>query len=118
MVVTTMDTITSLLAGCAIFGILGNLAHEMQIENVAEVVKIGPRLAFIAIPEAMTKFAVLPQVFICKEINNCPIFTIDRRKIVLINLCYLIVFLLICRLSEMFFFVAPTFGRFHQNVKM
>lgn len=62
-IVTTLDTFTSLLAGCCIFGILGNLAHELGVEDVSKVVKSGAGLAFISYPDAIAKFKTLPQVF-------------------------------------------------------
>lgn len=49
-IVTTLDTFTSLLAGCCIFGILGHLAHELGVEDVASVIKPGAGLAFISYP--------------------------------------------------------------------
>ncbi|XP_057323724.1 sodium-dependent nutrient amino acid transporter 1-like [Microplitis mediator] len=63
MVVTTLDTFTSLIAGITIFGILGNLAHELGIEDISTVVKGGTGLAFISYPDAIAKFTVLPQLF-------------------------------------------------------
>ncbi|KAH0540477.1 sodium-dependent nutrient amino acid transporter 1-like [Cotesia glomerata] len=63
MVVTTLDTFTSLLAGITIFGILGNLAHELGVEDISSVVKGGTGLAFISYPDAIAKFTVLPQLF-------------------------------------------------------
>lgn len=62
-IVTTIDTFTSLLAGCCIFGILGHLAHEIGVEDVSHVVKGGAGLAFISYPDAIAKFKQLPQVF-------------------------------------------------------
>ena len=61
-IVTSLDTFTSLLAGCCIFGILGHLAHELNVE-VKDVVKDGAGLAFISYPEAIAKFKALPQLF-------------------------------------------------------
>lgn len=61
-IVTTLDTFTSLLAGCTIFGILGHLAHEIGTDDIATVVKGGTGLAFISYPEAIAKFTFLPQV--------------------------------------------------------
>ncbi|XP_076756202.1 sodium-dependent nutrient amino acid transporter 1 isoform X2 [Xylocopa sonorina] len=63
MIVTSLDTLTSFMAGCTIFGILGNLAHEMGIEDIDKVVKSGASLAFISYPDAIAKFNVLPQLF-------------------------------------------------------
>ncbi|XP_052132163.1 sodium-dependent nutrient amino acid transporter 1-like, partial [Frankliniella occidentalis] len=62
MIVTSMDTLTSLLAGCTIFGILGNLAYESG-QSVSTVVKGGSGLAFVSYPEAIAKFEVAPQAF-------------------------------------------------------
>jgi len=62
MIITTLDTFTSLLAGCTVFSILGNLSHEMGTD-VADVVKGGPGLAFVSYPDAITKFDAVPQLF-------------------------------------------------------
>ncbi|XP_055532517.1 sodium-dependent nutrient amino acid transporter 1 isoform X2 [Wyeomyia smithii] len=62
-IVTSIDTLTSLLAGCTIFGILGHLAHVVGTDEVGTVVKPGAGLAFISYPEAIAKFDVVPQVF-------------------------------------------------------
>ncbi|XP_076679953.1 sodium-dependent nutrient amino acid transporter 1 isoform X2 [Andrena cerasifolii] len=63
IVVTTLDTFTSLMAGFTIFGILGNLAHELGTEDIGDVVKGGTGLAFVSYPDAIAKFTVLPQLF-------------------------------------------------------
>lgn len=62
-IITTLDTFTSLLAGCCIFGIIGHLAHELGVEDISLVVKNGPGLAFISYPDAISKFKTLPQIF-------------------------------------------------------
>ncbi|XP_066159041.1 sodium-dependent nutrient amino acid transporter 1-like isoform X4 [Euwallacea fornicatus] len=63
MVVTTLDTGTSLLAGTIIFGILGNLASKMKVD-VSEVIKSGGTgLAFISYPEAIARFEAVPWLF-------------------------------------------------------
>lgn len=62
MIVTTLDTFTSLLAGSTIFAILGNLAHEMGIDDITNVVAGGPGLAFVSYPEAIARFDAVPQV--------------------------------------------------------
>ncbi|XP_073945336.1 sodium-dependent nutrient amino acid transporter 1-like isoform X2 [Choristoneura fumiferana] len=62
MIVTTLDTFTSLLSGITIFGILGNLGYVLQ-KPVAEVVGSGGSgLAFISYPDAIAK-TPLPQLF-------------------------------------------------------
>ncbi|XP_073829599.1 sodium-dependent nutrient amino acid transporter 1-like [Musca autumnalis] len=63
MIVTSLDTVTSLLAGITIFGILGNLAHNLNISDIKEVVQSGTALAFISYPDAIAKFQAVPQVF-------------------------------------------------------
>ncbi|XP_054009977.1 sodium-dependent nutrient amino acid transporter 1-like isoform X1 [Hylaeus anthracinus] len=63
MIVTSLDTVTSFIAGCTIFGILGNLAHEMGIADIDKVVKSGVGLAFVSYPDAIAKFTFLPQLF-------------------------------------------------------
>lgn len=62
-IVTTLDTFTSLLSGCTIFGIIGHLAHEVGVQDVSLIVKGGPGLAFISYPEAISKFKNLPQLY-------------------------------------------------------
>ncbi|KAJ8939841.1 hypothetical protein NQ314_010970 [Rhamnusium bicolor] len=64
LVVTTLDTFTSLLSGVTIFGILGNLAHEMGVDP-SEVLSAGggTGLAFISYPDAISKFSFAPWLF-------------------------------------------------------
>ena len=61
MIISGMDTFTSLLGGFTIFSILGNLAYESK-RNVSDVVAGGPGLAFVSYPEAIGKFDYVPQV--------------------------------------------------------
>lgn len=58
-----MDTFTSILAGTTIFAILGNLAHNLGVKDIREVVKSGTGLAFISYPDAIAKFDWMPQLF-------------------------------------------------------
>lgn len=62
MIITSLDTITSLIAGCTIFGILGNLAYELGEDDISKVVKGGAGLAFVSYPDAIAKFNFIPQV--------------------------------------------------------
>lgn len=57
-----LDTFTSLLAGFTIFGILGNLAHELNVEDIRDVTTQGYSLAFVSYPDAISKFTAMPQV--------------------------------------------------------
>ncbi|XP_046382723.1 sodium-dependent nutrient amino acid transporter 1-like [Ischnura elegans] len=63
IIVTTLDTCTSLLAGFTIFSILGNLAYESGMKDIASVVQGGTGLAFISYPDAIAKFDAVPQLF-------------------------------------------------------
>lgn len=62
IIITSLDTVTSMVAGCTIFGILGNLAYELGVEDISKVVKSGAGLAFVSYPDAIAKFSFLPQV--------------------------------------------------------
>lgn len=62
MIITSLDTVTSMIAGCTIFGILGNLAKELGTDDITSVVKAGTGLAFVSYPDAIAKFTFLPQV--------------------------------------------------------
>ncbi|XP_035705905.1 sodium-dependent nutrient amino acid transporter 1 isoform X1 [Folsomia candida] len=61
MIVSFMDTFTSLLAGFTTFSVLGNLAYQSGVD-VKDVVKPGPGLAFVSFPQAIGNFPV-PQFF-------------------------------------------------------
>ncbi|XP_022222378.1 sodium-dependent nutrient amino acid transporter 1 isoform X1 [Drosophila obscura] len=63
VIITTMDTCSSIIAGCITFGILGNLAKETGISDIGSVVKGGAGLAFISYPEAIARFEYGPQMF-------------------------------------------------------
>lgn len=63
MIITTLDSITSLIAGIAIFGILGNLAINVGETDIGNVIKSGAiGLVFISYPDAIAKFTYVPQV--------------------------------------------------------
>jgi solute carrier family 6 amino acid transporter-like protein 5/7/9/14 len=67
MIVTTLDTFTSLLAGFTVFGILGNLAYFLNEKDITKVIRSGgSALAFVSYPEAISKFElpIVPQVII------------------------------------------------------
>lgn len=63
MIVTSLDLCTSIMAAATIFGILGNLAHETDSDDISSVVRAGTGLAFVSYPEALAKFTVVPQLF-------------------------------------------------------
>lgn len=63
MIVTTLDTFTSLMSGFTIFGILGNLAHQLGYSDVSQVIGSGgTSLAFISYPDAIAQSPFVPQV--------------------------------------------------------
>ena len=64
VIISIVDTFTSLLAGFTIFSILGNLAKQLGVP-VKDVIDSGVGLAFISYPAALGKFTVLPQVWCC-----------------------------------------------------
>jgi len=62
-IVTSLDTVASMLSGCTIFAIIGHLAHELGVQDISEVVMSGPGLAFISYPDAISKFQNIPQLY-------------------------------------------------------
>ncbi|XP_053608028.1 sodium-dependent nutrient amino acid transporter 1-like [Plodia interpunctella] len=64
MIVTTLDTFTSLISGITIFGIMGNLAHQLNVDDIEDVIGSGgSSLAFISYPDAIAQSPFLPQLF-------------------------------------------------------
>ena len=61
MVVSVLDTVTSVISGLVIFSVLGAMSHELNIP-ISQVVKGGPGLAFVAYPEALSRLP-LPQLW-------------------------------------------------------
>ncbi|OTF79362.1 sodium/chloride dependent amino acid transporter-like protein, partial [Euroglyphus maynei] len=62
IIISVLDTFTSLLAGCVIFSVLGTMANEKGVE-IKDVVTSGTGLAFIAYPEGLSKIKFLPQLW-------------------------------------------------------
>lgn len=64
LIVTTLDTCTSLISGITIFGVLGNLAYQLGYENISDVIGSGgSSLAFISYPDAIAQSPFVPQLF-------------------------------------------------------
>ncbi|KAH9633371.1 hypothetical protein HF086_004085 [Spodoptera exigua] len=64
MIVTTLDTFTSLISGITIFGILGNLAFQMGEDDISTIIKSGgSSLAFVSYPDAIAQSPFVPQLF-------------------------------------------------------
>lgn len=71
MIVTTLDTFTSLISGITIFGVLGNLAHQLQEDDVGQVIGSGgSSLAFISYPDAIAQSPIVPQVIVKCTFNG------------------------------------------------
>lgn len=57
LIISYIDTGTSIVAGISIFGVLGNLANTVREDDVSNVIKSGAiGLAFISYPDALVKF--------------------------------------------------------------
>lgn len=69
-----MDTLASLLSGITIFGILGNLAHELGVDVTEVINSGGARLAFVSYPDAIAKFDAVPWV---NNVNTVFIFVLQ-----------------------------------------
>ncbi|XP_068082060.1 sodium-dependent proline transporter-like [Anabrus simplex] len=61
LVVSVLDTVTSIISGMVTFSILGAMAHDLRVP-IHQVVKEGPGLAFVAYPEALQRLPV-PQLW-------------------------------------------------------
>jgi len=62
IIITSVDTLTSLLGGLTIFSILGNVIYEMETEDISSNVRLGTGLGFVSYPDAFAKFYDVPQV--------------------------------------------------------
>ena len=61
-VISSLDFVTSVISGVVIFTVLGTLKIEGGFDDISDVVKSGPGLAFIAYPEALSRLWV-PQLW-------------------------------------------------------
>ncbi|OQV19158.1 Sodium- and chloride-dependent glycine transporter 2 [Hypsibius exemplaris] len=57
LIVSVMDSLTSITSGLAMFSVLGYLAGRLDV-GVESVVSSGPGLAFVTFPEALTQMPV------------------------------------------------------------
>ncbi|ETN63082.1 Sodium and chloride-dependent glycine transporter [Anopheles darlingi] len=63
VIITSLDTATSLVAGCVVFGVIGHLAHVTGQSDISKVVKGGFALTFKTYPDVLAKFTHMPQFF-------------------------------------------------------
>ncbi|KAL9703111.1 hypothetical protein quinque_006629 [Culex quinquefasciatus] len=63
MIISWLDTFTSVIVGCIVFGVLGNLATVTHKDSIQDVVRQGTGLTFMAYPDAIAKFEYFPQLF-------------------------------------------------------
>lgn len=63
VIITWLDTFTSMIAGCIVFGVMGHLAHVTNEKDIQKVVKNGPGLTFETYPDVIAKFDFVPQLF-------------------------------------------------------
>uniref|UniRef100_A0AAG5DJH7 Transporter n=1 Tax=Anopheles atroparvus TaxID=41427 RepID=A0AAG5DJH7_ANOAO len=63
VIISWLDTFTSIIAGCIVFGVLGNLAHVTGQPDIQKLAAEGAGLTFMTYPDAIAKFQFLPQVF-------------------------------------------------------
>jgi SNF family Na+-dependent transporter len=61
MIITTLDTFTSVFAGCTVFCFLGYLMY-LTGDRMEDVAREGPGLAFVIYAEAISTFYAVPQV--------------------------------------------------------
>lgn len=54
MVISWLDTFTSMLSGVIVFGVVGNVAHVTD-RDVKDVMKGGAQLVFVVYPDAIAK---------------------------------------------------------------
>lgn len=63
--ITIADTFTSILAGCVVFATLGSLAHDLNTDDISQVLKgeSDLALAFVTYPEALSRISFVPQLW-------------------------------------------------------
>uniref|UniRef100_A0A1Q3FJ55 Transporter n=1 Tax=Culex tarsalis TaxID=7177 RepID=A0A1Q3FJ55_CULTA len=63
MIISWLDTFTSIISGVIVFGVVGNLAHVTN-RSVTELQDLnGPALTFITYPDAIAKMDFVPNFF-------------------------------------------------------
>jgi len=59
VIVVLVNSMSSIFAGCAIFAVIGYMAHMLNVD-VAKVAADGPGLAFVVYPEALSQMPAAP----------------------------------------------------------
>lgn len=54
MIISVIDTATSIVSGLVTFAVLGAMSHDLKV-GIDDVVDKGPGLVFITYPEALSK---------------------------------------------------------------
>lgn len=62
MIISWLDTFTSILSGIVVFGTVGSIAHVTKTK-MEEMKLDGPELTFITYPDAIAKFDAAQNVF-------------------------------------------------------
>ncbi|RWS29914.1 Sodium-dependent nutrient amino acid transporter 1-like protein [Leptotrombidium deliense] len=63
MIISVVDTFSSILASCVVFAVLGSMSHELKTP-ISELVKMqGEELAFIVYPQVLSTVKVVPQLW-------------------------------------------------------
>ncbi|XP_040164029.1 sodium-dependent nutrient amino acid transporter 1-like isoform X1 [Anopheles arabiensis] len=63
VIISWLDTFTSIVAGCIVFGVIGNLAYVSGQPDIQKLARDGAGLTFMTYPDAIAKFQFLPQLF-------------------------------------------------------
>ncbi len=57
--ISVVDCITSIMCGCTVFSVLGYIAH-LQNQDIDDIVRQGPGLVFMVLPEAIRNMPISP----------------------------------------------------------
>ncbi|KAF5291489.1 hypothetical protein FQR65_LT01801 [Abscondita terminalis] len=91
LIITSVDTLTSILSGVTIFSILGHLAHQLNVEVTEVISSGGTRLAFVTYPDAIAKFesVIFHNIFFNVVRSWTRMYTINANSTILIFSAYI-----------------------------